>query len=175
MKKIAISLLIIFSAIFLIGLFGKKNEFTIKQNTNNQQNSEKPAENKDNNTPQTDKDILITIQDKISNDLESLTSKLTPDKNKSVDNYNEEINQLMQKYKTPDSQNLDADYFLNIAKELAKINPPVSLYKNHIEFIRYYYTTGFILKEIQQTNDIPEKIILTEYLKTYLEKIKSPQ
>ncbi|GIW67190.1 MAG: hypothetical protein KatS3mg096_058 [Candidatus Parcubacteria bacterium] len=176
MKKFIISIIIIFSAILLIGSLEKKREFTITHSFNNKKSNEKNlAENKNNDSQQTNSDFLISIQDKINSNLESLISKLTPDQDKSMDRYNEEINQLLQKYKAPDIQNLDSDYFINIAKELANINPPLSLYEQHLELIRYYYTAGFILKEIQQTNSFPEKIILAEYLKTFLRKIKSSQ
>lgn len=118
-------------------------------------------------------DFTLKFQEKINQDVANLTKNLKPDENKSISQYQNEIQKVQLKL-LPfiAKQNIDPQTLINVAKDLASIKPPPLFYSFHLELIKTYYTLGLALKESQQTNDPIKKALLYNLINSTLEKIK---
>ncbi len=116
--------------------------------------------------------LMSEFQRKLDEGFQNLTKDLTPDPEKTLAQYRENLAKLQEKIKIPaNTQEISPDIFFNLAKELASIRPPSIYYSFHLELIKTYYALGLALKEAQETDDLFKKFIWYNYLKNLAEKM----
>jgi len=176
MKKIIFIIFALFLIIFLIGLFFSHKENIIKIVKN-----EQGSKTQINQTPtlttstidQSNLTFALELQKQINKEVNKLTENLKPDENKSLSQYQKEIQQIQKKLDLAlNNQDIKPETLINIAQELSSINPPPVFYSFHLELIKTYYTLGLAFQQFQQTDDPIKKMLLYNLIKTTLEKIK---
>jgi len=176
MKKIFIGLTIFVFIFFLIGFFFSKKETAFKIIKKNQeQKTSTPSW--ETSLPDTNKNsnftYILELEKKINEEVEKLTEKVKPDEEKGLNDYYNELNKILKKFKPPEGvKEIDSQILIDISQDLSKINPPPLFYSSHLELIRTYYKLGVTLKEFSDTNDPTKKILLYNLIKATLEKIK---
>ncbi len=119
---------------------------------------------------------LKNFNDKLNKEYKNIVKNITPDQNKTLNNYKKEIESVSKKFnkiieQKADNNNLNPEIFINLSKELSLIKPPIHFYETHLEIIKIYLTIGLALKESQKLNNPIEKIILYNIIRNNINKI----
>ncbi len=177
MKKIIILVLSVFLIFFLIGVFISKSatsyrSFTINNTvfTTSTTTGSNIIKDLQNNTIIS---VAMEFQKKIEQNITQMTQNLTSDNTKTIFQYREELSRVAQKFNfSNDLQKVQPDLFIKLSKELSQIKPPPVFYSFHLDLIKTYYSIGVALKEIAETKDLNEKILLYNYLKSIAGQLK---
>ncbi len=191
-RKLLALILFFFLVIFLIGFI--KNLFFAYQKEINIENQDEILESKEQRGQQTKdyntqlstnspslsptelKSFLTEterLHKEIENEFIKLTKNLHPEPNKSISEYQKEIEEFVKKANIKIRSNrLTYQDLINLAENLAKINPPPILFSSHKEFIKIYLKAGLILKFAQETKDPIKQILFYNMVKETLNEIK---
>jgi hypothetical protein len=184
MKKIIFIIFTLFLIIFLIGLFLSYKKSLVKVINKQQELKIHPLSTSSLITTSTlttststinlsNLALTLELQKQINQEVNKLTANLTPDTNKSISQYQQEIKQAHQDLNLSiNSQNFKPEIFINLAKKLTSVRPPTIFYSFHLELIKTYYTLGYLFQEFEKTNDPVKKTLLYNLIKTTSENIK---
>jgi hypothetical protein len=173
MKKIIVAFSLFFLIFFLIGLFSSKKEKSIEISQETQKKHSITVLSTSNEF-QIEAPFILFFEKKTNEEIVKLTENLKPDPNKNINDYNKEIAKIRQKIQLKENmQNINPQIFIDIAKELSKINPPPTLYNYHLELIKNYYKLGLALKEFYTVNDSSKKILLYNLIIALLKNIQN--
>ena len=170
--------LFFFFIVFLIGLFSSKKEINLNFTKKNQKSQEIITNTSSNLTTIKDSFLILEFEKRINENLNQLTKKINPDKNKDLYEYQNEVSKILKQFdiykEGSNSTKIEKipDLLIKIAQDLSKINPPPLFYETHLELIKTYYSLGVALKEFLTTTDINKKILLYNLIKSTLEKLK---
>jgi hypothetical protein len=173
MKKILIAFTLFFLIFFLIGLFFSKKEKSIEISQERQKRHSITVLSPSNEF-KIEGPFILSFEKNANEEIVKLTENLKPDSNKNIEDYNKEIAKIRQKIQLKENiQNINPQIFINIAKELSKINPPPNLYNQHLELIKNYYKLGLALKEFYTINDPLQKILLYNLITATLKNLQN--
>ncbi len=184
-KKIFISILVFFFIFFIIGLTKKQfvldrkkiktdkttiPEFKNQENFLNIKTITKYPDTYDLFPP------LLKETEKIRKEIETEFNKLTKnfhyDPNKSINQYQKELEKVIKNANIRFNDNsVDYQKLIALAQDLSKIKPPPIFSSFHREFIKIYLKAGITLKFAQQIKDPIEQIFLYNMVKNMLNEL----
>ncbi len=189
-KKIFISILVFFFIFFLIGLTKKQlvtseKEINIEKTTSSEFQNLKNDQEKFTSIQALTKSLDITnqfqsffketeeIEKEVEIEFNKLTKNLHPDPNKSINQYQKELEKIIKSANNQLNDNsLNYQELIALAQNLAKIKPPPIFSSAHREFIKIYLKAGITLKFAQQTEDPLKQVFLYNMVKNILNEIK---
>jgi hypothetical protein len=104
--------------------------------------------------------FILNLENQIDIKINEKMKNLKPNNTKNILNYLKEIYQISLKFKDIKLENLNSTIIFDLANSLYNIEPPSSLFSFHIDLLKKMYKIGYLLEELEKTDDINKQKLI---------------
>ncbi len=104
--------------------------------------------------------FILNLENQIDIKINEKIKNLKPNDTKNILNYFKELYQISLKFNNIKLENLNSTIIFDLANSLYNIEPPSSLFSFHIDLLKKMYKIGYLLEELEKTDDINKQKLI---------------
>ena len=104
--------------------------------------------------------FILNLENQINIKINEKIKNLKPNDTKNILNYFTDLYQIALKFNNLKLENLNSTIIFDLANSLYNIKPPSSLFSFHIDLLKKMYKIGYLLEELEKTDDINKQKLI---------------